>query len=71
MIKSSNMIFRDMKNVKRHTTILSHSASKDLINSAKEIKNRSTKQIDVANFMEVRLDILRTRTKRSRISIKN
>ena len=60
-----------MKNVKRHTTILSHSASKDLINSAKEIKNRSTKQIDVANFMEVRLDILRTRTKRSRISIKN
>jgi hypothetical protein len=54
MIKSSNMIFREMKNMKRNTTILSHSASKDLINSAKDIKNsRSTKQIDIANFMEV------------------
>lgn len=54
MIKSSNMIFKDMKNMKRHTTILSHSASKDLINSAKDIKNsRSHKQIDITSFMEV------------------
>lgn len=48
------MIFREMKNIKRNTTILSHSANKDLINSAKQIKNaRSSKQIDIANFMEV------------------
>ena len=54
MIKPSNLVFRDIRNVKRTTTVLSHSMSKDLIMSAKDIKNvRSTKQIDITNFMEV------------------
>ena len=34
--------------------MMSHLTSKDLINSAKDIKNaRSHKQIDVTNYMEV------------------
>lgn len=54
MIKQSNLVFKDLKNLRRSTALLSRSASKDIINSAKDIKNvRSTKQIDITSFMEV------------------
>jgi hypothetical protein len=53
MMKQSTLVFKELKNVKRSSTVLSPSTSKDLINSAKDIRNRSTKQIDTANFIEV------------------
>ena len=58
--------------MKRNTTVMNHSASKDLISSAKDIKHaRSHKQIDVANFLEVALRPFRTKTRRSRTSTRS
>ncbi len=54
MLKQSNLIFKELKNVKRSTAFLSHSMSKDIITSSKDIRNtRSTKQIDITSYMEV------------------
>lgn len=56
MLKQSNLIFKELKNVKRSTAFLSHSMSKDIITSSKDIRNtRSTKQIDITSYMEVTL----------------
>ena len=72
MIKPSSFVFREIRNMKRNTTVMNHSASKDLISSAKDIKHaRSHKQIDVANFMEVALLLSRTKIRRSRTSTRN
>ena len=52
MIKQSNLVFKEIRNLKRNTTVLSHSTSKDIMGSAKDIRNaRSHKQIDVHNFL--------------------
>ena len=67
-MKQSSLVFKDLKNVKRSSTMLSHSIGKDLINSAKDIKNvRSTKQIDITTFMEVLLPVPRIKTIKSSI----
>lgn len=72
MIKQSNLVFKDLKNLRRSTALLSRSASKDITLSAKDIKNvRSTKQIDITNFMEVQELKLRTDTTKSRTLTKN
>ena len=71
-MKQSSLVFKDLKNLKRSSTILSHSIGKDIINSAKDIKNvRSTKQIDVTTFMEVLICEPRIKTIKSKILIKN
>lgn len=52
MIKQSNLIFKDLKNIRRSTAMLSHSTSKDMITSSKDIRGvRSTKQIDLTSYM--------------------
>lgn len=52
MIKQSHLIFKDLKNIRRSTAMLSHSTSKDMIASSKDIRNvRSTKQIDVTTYI--------------------
>ncbi len=72
MIKQSNLVFKDLKNLRRSTAMLSHSTSKDMITSAIDIKNvRSTKQIDITNFMEVHPLRVRTGRTRSRTSMRN
>ena len=72
MIKQSNLVFKDIRNMKRNTTVLSHSTNKDVMGSAKDIRNvRSHKQIDVHNFLEV-IDLQsRTNMRRSRISMRS
>jgi hypothetical protein len=68
MIKNSAILFKDIRNMKRNNTMLSYSTSKNIITSAKELsKVRSTKQIDITAFMEVRAFLQRIKTKRLRI----
>lgn len=69
MIKNSAVLFRGSK---RNQTMLSYSTAKDIITSAKELKKvRSTKQIDINSFMEVRFTICRIKMKKLKILIKN
>ncbi len=52
MIKNSAILFRDFRSMKRNNTMLSYSASKNIITSAKELsKVRSTRQIDITTFI--------------------